>query len=77
MIAGLSVSKVGNEDRWAGVGKEEWITDNDILARQLNFAKELQSFGGVALYSYRNLFTPDSSVKENTEKEKAALKSVL
>ncbi len=77
MIAGLSVSKVGNEDRWAGVGKEEWITDNDILARQLNFAKELQSFGGVALYSYRNLFTPDSSVKEKTEKEKAALKSVL
>ncbi len=77
MIAGLSVSKIGIEDKWAGVGKNEWITDTNILARQLNYAKELRSFGGVCLYSYRNLFTPDSSVQEKTEEEKAALKSVL
>ncbi len=77
MIAGLSVSKVGNEDIWAGEGRNEWVTDTNILARQLNYAKELPSFGGVCLYSYRNLFIPDSSVKDKTEEEKTALRSVL
>lgn len=64
LVAGLSVYKLGVEDTWAGEGKTEWITDSAILARQLEAARECTSYGGTALYSYRSIFSCDSSVKE-------------
>ena len=77
LIVGLSVSKLGSEDTWAGEGKREWITDKDIIARQFTFAGEQQSYGGICLYSYRSVFLPDSSVKAQVEKEIEALKALL
>lgn len=77
LVVGLSVSKVGLEDTWAGAGKTEWITDENILARQIRYALELRSYGGVCLYSYRSVFAPDAGVKAQVDKEMSAVKGLL
>lgn len=77
LIVGLSVSKVGCEDAWAGGGKNEWITNHDIISRQLAAAKKCSTYGGFALYSYRSVFSPDSSVSAAVSKEISALKELI
>ncbi len=77
LVVGLSVSKVGYEDVWAGAGKNEWINDSTILARQTTEAKSTRSYGGIALYSYRSIFSPVAEVKEQINKEIDSLKEVL
>lgn len=77
LIVGLSVSKIGLEDTWAGAGKDEWITDSEILKRQFSEAYELPAYGGVCLYSYNSVFNPESSVKSQVDKEISALKTVM
>ncbi len=77
LVAGLSVSKAGAEDTWAGEGKYEWVNNSDILARQLFAAKETRSYGGFALYSYRSIFSPEASVSAAVEKEISALKDII
>lgn len=77
LVVGLSVSKVGLEDTWAGAGKTEWITDEKILARQIRYALELRSYGGVCLYSYRSVFAPEAGVKAQVESEISAVKGLL
>lgn len=77
LVAGLSVSKVGCEDTWAGSGKYEWINNSDIISRQLAAAKECRSYGGFALYSYRSVFTPDSSVSAAVGREISSLKELI
>lgn len=77
LIAGLSVSKVGCEDTWAGSGKYEWINNSDIISRQTAAAKKCSSYGGVALYSYRSVFQPESSVSAQVKKEITALREIL
>lgn len=77
LIAGLSVSKVGCEDTWAGSGKYEWVNNSDIISRQAAAAKKCSSYGGIALYSYRSVFQPESSVSKQVKKEITALRDNL
>ncbi|MGN0650782.1 MAG: glycoside hydrolase family 10 protein [Oscillospiraceae bacterium] len=76
LIAGLSVSKIGYEDTWAGEGKYEWINDKNIISRQINAAMECTAYGGTALYSYRSIFLPESAVKAQVETEITAVKKL-
>ncbi len=77
LIVGLSASKIGLEDTWAGAGKQEWKTEENILARQFLYAYEQPAYGGVCLYSYRSIFTPEAAVRAQVEKETHALKNAL
>lgn len=77
LIAGLSVSKAGCEDTWAGSGKYEWVNNSDIISRQAATAKKCSSYGGIALYSYRSVFQPESSVSKQVKKEITALRDIL
>ncbi len=77
LVVGLSVSKIGYEDVWAGEGKQEWLTDDRILARQTEEAKQTRSYGGIALYSYRSIFSPAAEVSTQVSDEIKALKTVL
>ncbi len=77
LIAGLSVSKVGAEDKWAGGGRNEWIDNHDIIMRQTSAAKKCGSYGGIALYSYRSIFSPEPAVSAFVSKEISALKDII
>lgn len=69
LVVGLSVSKIGYEDKWAGEGKSEWLTDSDIISRQVMEAMECTSYGGAALYSYKSIFMADSAVSAQVDRE--------
>ncbi len=65
LIVGMTLEKaanasVGGEDIYAGDGRREWIENRDVLARCLAATKALPSCRGVALFSYRLLFSPDN-----------------
>lgn len=77
LVTGLSVSKVGCEDRWAGSGKNEWINYHDIISRQTAAAKKCGSYGGIALYSYRSIFQPEAAVSAAVSEEISALKELI
>ncbi len=77
LYIGLAPYKIGLTDTWAGSGKNEWVTDSSILARQVQSARDYKQYGGFALFRYASLFAPDSSVKSQVEKEKNALADVL
>lgn len=78
LYVGLSPYKIGKTDTWAGSsGKNEWVTDSSILARQVQSARDNKKYGGFALFRYASLFAPDSSVKSQVEKERDALADVL
>lgn len=77
LYVGLAPYKIGLVDSWAGTGKNEWVNDQQILARQVLSAREYSNYGGFALFRYASLFAPDSSVKNRVEKERNALADLL
>jgi len=77
LIVGITSAKFGAEDKWAGEGRDEWITDEYILERQFLASRELSSYGGIGIYSYGSVFNADYSVREQVEKEIDALKSAM
>lgn len=78
LIVGITFAKLGAEDTWAGsAGKREWITDKQIIKRQFLESMEQQAYGGVCLFSYKDIFTPSASVKAQVDAEIEALKTVF
>lgn len=77
LIVGITSAKLGLEDKWAGEGRDEWITDEFILERQFLASRELSSYGGIGIYSYGSVFNADYSVREQVEREIDALKSAM
>lgn len=77
LIVGLTASKFGEEDVWAGSGRNEWINDRSILRRQFLESAEQASYGGICLFRYRLLFAPGSSVRTQIESELSDLRSVI
>lgn len=70
LVIGLAAYKIGAADNYAGAsGKNEWLNNSDIMARQMASAKKLPNYGGVALYRYESLFAPTSSVSAQVNKE--------
>jgi uncharacterized lipoprotein YddW (UPF0748 family) len=55
LYAGLAVYKIGNEDKWAGAGKNEWQNTTTMLRRQKEYA-DANGCSGIALYSYSYMF---------------------
>lgn len=59
MYVGLAAYKTGlTSDTYAGAGAAEWSERDDILARQLQVAKEA-AWDGAALYSHRSIAAED------------------
>lgn len=77
LIVGITAAKIGNEDVWAGEGRNEWLNDSAILRRQVLTSMEQVSYGGVCLFRYRLLFAPDGSVRTQVENEVSDLRSIM
>ena len=69
LVAGICTYKIGNEDKWAGSGKAEWIEDENIPSRQIEYAFENDC--DVAVYSYESLFD------EKNKEEKDLIENIL
>ena len=77
LVIGLAGYKSGVEDTYAGAsGKNEWIENSDVLARQMSFAAEMANYGGIAIFRYDSLFAPASSVAEQVSVEIKNIKKV-
>ncbi len=65
LIIGMTLGKAldgskGNEDKWAGSGKREWIENRDVLLRGLEYTKQLPKCSGVAYFCYQYFYNPTS-----------------
>ncbi len=56
VLAGLAAYKMGNSDKYAGKGQNEWIENDDILLRQKEKAKEYENVSGVVYFRYGSFF---------------------
>ncbi len=70
---GLAPYKIGVTDKYAGTGKEEWLTDAQILTGMVKKSRTVGKYKGVVLFRYDNLWNPSASLKLNAEAEKTAL----
>ena len=62
LIPGLAVYKIGTEDS-SGDGRYEWITDEEIIKRQIIAARAKANYGGAILYSYNYVFDSSPAIK--------------
>lgn len=64
LVVGICTYKIGNEDKWAGSGKDEWKNTDGIVSRQAEYCA--QNGLGVAVYSYSSTFS-DTIKDERTK----------
>ena len=74
LYTGLAVYKCGEEDTYAGsespnkdTPRYEWINNNDILSRQIEFCRSRKKNTGIAFFSYSYLFSPDATAALKSE----------
>ena len=60
----------------AGSGKNEWIENNNIIERQINYIKTLNKYNGFTLFRYDYLFN-DTLENNNTKIELSNLKKAI
>lgn len=75
MIA-LAFYKNGSNDTWAKSGSNEWITNSDIMMREIILSRNLNNYSGFGLFRYDHLFD-ESMYTQNTMLEIENMKKVL
>ena len=63
LIIGMTLGKALNgykeiEDAYAGVGKNEWIENDDVLKRCIDYTKSLSNCSGVSYFCYQYFYEP-------------------
>ena len=66
LVPVLAFYKVGLVDEYAGAGKYEWINNQDIISRQINYSKTLNNYDGYTLFRYEYIF--NSNLINNNSK---------
>lgn len=66
LVIGLAIYKAGQEDEYAGSGKDEWKNNSDIIKREVEYLRE-KNCDGYALFSYRHIFSDSQAVKSEIE----------
>ena len=74
---GLSPYKLGNEDKYAGDGRYEWLEADDILKNMTELSRGAKHYGGIALFRYDSVFNPEARVKAIVDEELSSLKSIF
>ena len=71
----LAFYKVGRIDNQAGSGQDEWLNNQDIITRQINFSKTLDKYNGYIFFRYDFLFNPNLQ-NQNGLEELVKLKNI-
>ena len=77
LLVGLAAYKVGQQDQYGGSGKDEWQTDHDVLAHQIDDSRGYENYGGMIFFRYQQIFNPASNAKEAMELEKQNFTALL
>ena len=72
----LAFYKVGEIDKWAKSGSEEWLNNDDIIMREIMLSRNLNQYKGFALFRYDYIFD-ESLYTSMTIKEIENMKKVL
>lgn len=73
LYVGLAAYKIGTSDG----GSDEWISDGDILSREITDARKQSSYGGFAIYRFDSLYNPSSDVLKKVDREYKNLLKVI
>lgn len=77
LYAGLAAYKVGTVDNYAGSGKNEWIENTDILAKQIDIIQNSSVFNGYIYFRYNSLFAPATDVADAIKLEIENIKDII
>lgn len=66
LIIGLASYKCGEEDLYAGSGKNEWQSNDNILSEQLKYLRKKEC-DGFSLFSYNSLSLPNETMEKEWE----------
>ena len=77
LYIGIAAYKIGGEDKYAGTGAQEWITDRDILSRMVADTRDCSYCHGFSMYRYDFLFSSASGGGSQMGGEMNALKELL
>ncbi|MCL2013877.1 MAG: family 10 glycosylhydrolase [Oscillospiraceae bacterium] len=74
LYIGLACHKIGTKrDKYAGSGKYEWRnvykSENNMLKRMIENARELPGYGGILFFDYKSLLTPSGNFKSRAKNE--------
>ncbi len=66
IIPTLALYKVGQEDKYAGSGINEWVEEKNIILKEAILSKTIENYGGYAIYRYNNMYeqTENNLLKE-------------
>lgn len=68
LYVALAFYKVGTEDKYAKEGSTEWMTNDDIIMREILLSRNAKNYCGFALFRYDNIFDTNNytstSIKE-------------
>lgn len=76
LYVALAFYKVGEFDKYAKSGKEEWINNSDIIMREIIASRNLDKYQGFSLFRYDYIFN-DSRHNEISVLEIENMKKVL
>ncbi len=77
LIIGLSAYKIGQEDKWAGDGRYEWINNSNILSEMIVASRAISEYKGISIFRYYSLYKPLENYKEQVEKELLGLHNLF
>ena len=76
LIPALAFYKIGKFDRYALSGSNEWIQNNDIISREIDFSRKMNNYYGFSLFSYNYIFN-DNYSNDNIVSEISNMKDIL
>ena len=75
LIPALAFYKIGREDVYAKSGSNEWIEDDNIISRQIEYSRTKSKYDGFSLFRYDYIF--NTSENEKISNEVKSLRKLL
>lgn len=68
LIVGLALYKAGNIDEYAKSGINEWIDYQNIISREIEYARTLSNYKGYSIFRYQDLIDANNKIKKEEVK---------
>ena len=76
LYVALAFYKVGTYDKYAKSGDKEWLTNDNIIMREIILSRNIRNYKGFGLFRYDNIFD-ENNFTNNSIKEIENLKKII